>query len=303
MERLFIICIFLRVTVCSVCSAATFQNDLSSHIGVSTDTEVHFIEIPSMFSCRTPFWCYDLQPSLHCSPVTITPLEIVLNSLTIFWKTSCWSATMKFILCLYQQETRHFTWKSSQRSSIGRADAILNDKIRNEKKLRLPLNNAHRQKLEIPVAKRRPKQNCANGTGISVPSGWNGKRGILQKVSVCSGKFPVELRVPFAFKPVEKEILPTWKAPQVSVLERCTIWESCLYCKLEHALNKGLESNFTAMTNKQQCQTRNEQRNREEQLPERRRQFSSPPWIAVQKSVTTWSRLTVRSSKAWASAW
>ena len=62
---------------------------------------------------------------------------------------------------------------------------------------------------------------------------------------------------------------------------------SCLYCKLENALNKGLKSNFTAMTNKQQCQTRNEQRNREEQLPERRRQFSSPPWIAVQKSVTT----------------
>ena len=77
MERLFIIFIFLRVTVCGVCSAAAFQNDLWSHIGVSTDTEVHFIEIPSMFSCRTPFCCYDLQPSLHCSPVTITYLEIV----------------------------------------------------------------------------------------------------------------------------------------------------------------------------------------------------------------------------------
>ena len=120
--------------MCGVCSAAAFQNDLWSHIGVSTDTEVHFIEIPSMFSCRTPFCCYDLQPSLHCWPVTITSLEIVLNCLAIVWKISWWSATMKFILCLYQQETRHFTWKSSQRSSIGRVDAILNDKIRNEKK-------------------------------------------------------------------------------------------------------------------------------------------------------------------------
>ena len=99
----------------------------------------------------------------------------------------------------------------------------------------------------------------------------------FRRSSAYSGKFPIELRVPFAFKPVEPEILPKWKAPQVSVLERCTIWESCLYCKLENALNKGLKSNFTAMTNKQQCQTRNEQRNREEQLPERRRQFSSPP--------------------------
>ena len=85
------------------------------------------------------------------------------------------------------------------------------------------MNNAHRQKLEIPVAKRRPKQNCAKGTGIYVPAGWNGKWGIPQKVVRLFRKFPVELRVPFAFKPVEPEILPKWNASQVSVLERCTI--------------------------------------------------------------------------------
>ena len=45
-----------------------------------------------------------------------------------------------------------------------------------------------------------------NGTGISVPTG---------RSSVCCGKFPVELRAPFAFKPVEPEILPKWKVPLV----------------------------------------------------------------------------------------
>ena len=48
------------------------------------------------------------------------------------------------------------------------------------------MNNAHRQTLEmagkILGASHRPKQNCANGTGISVPTGWNGKSGIPGKV-------------------------------------------------------------------------------------------------------------------------
>ena len=42
----------------------------------------------------------------------------------------------------------------------------------------------------------------ANGTGISFPTG---------RSSVCCGKFAVEPRVPFAFKPAEPEILPKWK--------------------------------------------------------------------------------------------
>ena len=36
----------------------------------------------------------------------------------------------------------------------------------------------------------------------------------LQRLSDCSGKFPLEPRVPFAFQPVELEILAKWKAPQ-----------------------------------------------------------------------------------------
>ena len=36
----------------------------------------------------------------------------------------------------------------------------------------------------------------------------------LRRLSVCSGKFPLETRVPFAFHPVEPEILAKWKAPQ-----------------------------------------------------------------------------------------
>ena len=38
----------------------------------------------------------------------------------------------------------------------------------------------------------------------------------LRRLSVCSGKFPLEPRVPFAFHPVEPEILAKWKAPLVS---------------------------------------------------------------------------------------
>ena len=36
----------------------------------------------------------------------------------------------------------------------------------------------------------------------------------LRRLSVCSGKFRLETRVPFAFHPVEPEILAKWKAPQ-----------------------------------------------------------------------------------------
>ena len=56
-----------------------------------------------------------------------------------------------------------------------------------KEKLRLPVNNPHRQTLEmagkIPCTSRRPKQNCANGLEISVPTGWNGKSRIPRKVA------------------------------------------------------------------------------------------------------------------------
>jgi len=43
----------------------------------------------------------------------------------------------------------------------------------------------------------------------SVPTGWNGKSGIAQRVVRLFRK----ISVLFAFKPVEPDILPTWKAP------------------------------------------------------------------------------------------
>ena len=51
-------------------------------------------------------------------------------------------------------------------------------------KMRLHVNNAHRQTVEMtgkitgPI--RLSKQNCAKGTGMSVPIGCDGKRGILR---------------------------------------------------------------------------------------------------------------------------
>ena len=51
-------------------------------------------------------------------------------------------------------------------------------------KMRLRVNNAHRQTLEMTAKITGPirlsKQNCAKGTGMSVPFGRDGKRGILQ---------------------------------------------------------------------------------------------------------------------------
>ena len=42
----------------------------------------------------------------------------------------------------------------------------------------------------------------------------------LRRLSVCSGKFPLEPRVPFAFQPVEPEILAKWKALQAIFMGR-----------------------------------------------------------------------------------
>ena len=45
----------------------------------------------------------------------------------------------------------------------------------------LPANTGNGGK--IPGASRRPNQNCANRSEISVPTGWNGKSGIPRKVA------------------------------------------------------------------------------------------------------------------------
>ena len=45
---------------------------------------------------------------------------------------------------------------------------------------------------------------CRNETVISIPTGWNGKSGVPPKFVP---------RIPFAFQPVEPEILAKWKAP------------------------------------------------------------------------------------------
>ena len=58
-----------------------------------------------------------------------------------------------------------------------------------------------------------PKENFASGTGISVPTGWNGKLEYLGRSSVCSQTFPVEPRVSFAFKPVERKFCLHRKHP------------------------------------------------------------------------------------------
>ena len=68
-------------------------------------------------------------------------------------------------------------------------DAILNDAIRNEKKkLRLPVNNAHRQTMEMvgkipgPGSQPPAETELRKWNGISVPAGWNAKSGIPWKV-------------------------------------------------------------------------------------------------------------------------
>lgn len=57
---------------------------------------------------------------LHCSPVTFTSVEILLNSLAILLNMSFLVAFPfpNSSLCFCQQLTRSFTWKSSHRSSI-----------------------------------------------------------------------------------------------------------------------------------------------------------------------------------------
>ena len=75
-------------------------------------------------------------------------------------------------------------WQSSQ---LFWTDAILNDTIRNEKKnCDSPwstLTGKHwKRRKKNPGVSLGPKENCANGTGISVPTGWNGKSGIARRV-------------------------------------------------------------------------------------------------------------------------
>ena len=84
------------------------------------------------------------------------------------------------------------------------------------------MNNAHRQTLEmagkISGASRLPKRDCANRTEICVPAGWNGKSGIARKIARLFRKISGRTALPFAFKPVELEILPTWKATRLIFL-------------------------------------------------------------------------------------
>lgn len=156
---------------------------------------------------------------------------------------------MKFILCPYQQETRHFTWKSSQRSSIGRSDAILNDKIRNEKKKKTATVREQRSLAKIGNSSRQTPAETELRK-------WNG--------NFCSNRLERKKGNSSEGHPLVPENFQSncayhlhlnrskWKAPQVSVLDRCTIWKSWLYCKLENAFNKGLILNFTTTTDKQQ---------------------------------------------------
>ena len=73
------------------------------------------------------------------------------------------------------------------------------------------MNNAHRQTLEMAG---------------KIPAA--GRHGIAQmeveylgRSFGCSEKFPIELRVQFAFKPVDPVILPKYKALQTGITTLC----------------------------------------------------------------------------------
>jgi len=146
-----------------------------------------------------------------------------------------WCAITKFLVLFLQQETRSITWKSSQRSCIGRAcaDAILNEKIRCDYAW-TTLTGKHwkwQEKLQAhpPVETELCKRNrnvCSIRLGRK-------KKNASEQSSICSWKFSVEPRVQFAFKPVKPVILPKWKAP--GYFQKCSedfsqTSEQCLKC-------------------------------------------------------------------------
>ena len=105
--------------------------------------------------------------------------------------------------------------KSSQRSSNGRADAILNDKIRNEKKKNCDCSwtlTGKNWKFQSPNVGRNRIAKTEREFLFQPVGKENGE--FFRRSSACSGKFPVELRVPFAFKPVEPEICLNGKRPR-----------------------------------------------------------------------------------------
>ena len=46
----------------------------------------------------------------------------------------------------------------------------------------------------------------------------------LRSSSICSEKFSFKPRVPFAFQPVDPEILTDWKVPRVSICDFATVF-------------------------------------------------------------------------------
>ena len=94
------------------------------------------------------------------------------------------------------------TWKSPKRCSIGLAVVILNDKI----EVQLPVNNSHRQTLEmaVPAAKTElRKWNWRFCSNRLQRKKWNTSEGR----PFGSRKCPVKTFLPFGFKPVEPETL------------------------------------------------------------------------------------------------
>ena len=126
-----------------------------------------------------------------------------------------WCAITKFLVLFLPQETRSITWKSSQRSCIGRACAyaILNEKIRCDCAW-TTLTGKHwkwRQKLQAPSACRnrivQKEQECLfHSVGTEKEEYFRTVVHLFLKISGRTAR-------QFAFKPVKPVILPKWKAP------------------------------------------------------------------------------------------
>lgn len=69
------------------------------------------------------------------------------------------------------------------------------------------------EKLWLPVNKARKNRIAQMEQEFLFQPIETVKVEYLRRPSVCSGKFSVEPRIQFAFKPAEPEILPKWKAP------------------------------------------------------------------------------------------
>ena len=120
--------VFVRKDVCS--TAAALQSELRSYIWISPiQNSISwkyfqvFLSAPVVLLWSVIFLWEASSLShlrLHCSPMTFTSVEILLNSLAILLNMSFLVAFPfpNSSLCFCQQLTRSFTWKSSHRSSI-----------------------------------------------------------------------------------------------------------------------------------------------------------------------------------------